>query len=146
MMRRPPISTRTDTLFPYTTLFRSHVVELHQAGPCDLVIGLAGGVDTRCMCRIEDEIIHSTLGTGWGGLPGYPPPPPGIRRYAEPPATQPPRYPIVDSAPGKAGKPGSVWLPRKRPRYPRGSASTESRGNLRCRRDPPPAKIGRAHV
>src|SRR3546814_2993011 len=91
------------------------------------------------MCRIEDEIIHSTLGTGWGGLPGYPPPPPGIRRYAEPPATQPPRYPIVDSAPGKAGKPGSVWLPRKRPRYPRVSASTESRGNLRCRRDHPPA-------
>src|SRR3546814_4090135 len=24
MIRRPPISTRTDTLFPYTTLFRSH--------------------------------------------------------------------------------------------------------------------------
>src|SRR3546814_146908 len=24
MLRRPPISTRTDTLFPYTTLFRSH--------------------------------------------------------------------------------------------------------------------------
>src|SRR3546814_19027852 len=24
MKRRPPISTRTDTLFPYTTLFRSH--------------------------------------------------------------------------------------------------------------------------
>src|SRR3546814_10719955 len=23
MLRRPPISTRTDTLFPYTTLFRS---------------------------------------------------------------------------------------------------------------------------
>src|SRR3546814_12155189 len=34
MIRRPPRSTRTDTLFPYTTLFRSyvdlghHVVEL----------------------------------------------------------------------------------------------------------------------
>src|SRR3546814_14574537 len=27
MIRRPPISTRTDTLFPYTTLFRS-IVEL----------------------------------------------------------------------------------------------------------------------
>src|SRR3546814_5929023 len=28
MIRRPPSSTRTDTLFPYTTLFRSvHVVE-----------------------------------------------------------------------------------------------------------------------
>src|SRR3546814_20030216 len=24
MMRRPPSATRTDTLFPYTTLFRSH--------------------------------------------------------------------------------------------------------------------------
>src|SRR3546814_13822627 len=27
MIRRPPISTRTDTLFPYTTLFRS--IDLH---------------------------------------------------------------------------------------------------------------------
>src|SRR3546814_14446038 len=25
MIQRPPISTRTDTLFPYTTLFRSHL-------------------------------------------------------------------------------------------------------------------------
>src|SRR3546814_2895673 len=36
MIRRPPRSTRTDTLFPYTTLFRSHAGsppmawELHQ--------------------------------------------------------------------------------------------------------------------
>src|SRR3546814_10544744 len=27
MIRRPPISTRTDTLFPYTTLFRSSVYD-----------------------------------------------------------------------------------------------------------------------
>src|SRR3546814_15250580 len=27
MLRRPPGSTRTDTLFPYTTLFRSDVAE-----------------------------------------------------------------------------------------------------------------------
>src|SRR3546814_4923602 len=27
MIRRPPRSTRTDTLFPYTTLFRSEVVD-----------------------------------------------------------------------------------------------------------------------
>src|SRR3546814_17123307 len=27
MIRRPPRSTRTDTLFPYTTLFRSDIVE-----------------------------------------------------------------------------------------------------------------------
>src|SRR3546814_5808812 len=29
MIRRPPRSTRTDTLFPYTTLFRSPVLLLH---------------------------------------------------------------------------------------------------------------------
>src|SRR3546814_15497292 len=28
MIRRPPRSTRTDTLFPYTTLFRSHPLRL----------------------------------------------------------------------------------------------------------------------
>src|SRR3546814_20908891 len=28
MIRRPPRSTRPDTLFPYTTLFRSHIGEL----------------------------------------------------------------------------------------------------------------------
>src|SRR3546814_6980832 len=27
MLRRPPISTRTDTLFPYTTLFRSPLLK-----------------------------------------------------------------------------------------------------------------------
>src|SRR3546814_18573668 len=34
MIRRPPRSTRTDTLFPYTTLFRSPVVavETHTHG------------------------------------------------------------------------------------------------------------------
>src|SRR3546814_17411642 len=49
MIRRPPTSTRTDTLFPYTTLFRSEeggpqVVHLqdevaigHPAGPPELV-------------------------------------------------------------------------------------------------------------
>src|SRR3546814_8950368 len=31
MIRRPPRSTRTDTLFPYTTLFRSH------AHPVDVI-------------------------------------------------------------------------------------------------------------
>src|SRR3546814_7374834 len=29
MIRRPPRSTRTDTLFPYTTLFRSYVVDVN---------------------------------------------------------------------------------------------------------------------
>src|SRR3546814_2197832 len=40
MIRRPPRSTRTDTLFPYTTLFRSHergprrILPLSCSDPC----------------------------------------------------------------------------------------------------------------
>src|SRR3546814_17414267 len=37
MMRRPPRSTRTDTLFPYTTLFRSHGVSVLLVVPQFLV-------------------------------------------------------------------------------------------------------------
>src|SRR3546814_20362754 len=33
MIRRPPRSTRTDTLFPYTTLFRSYLPGLKQQPP-----------------------------------------------------------------------------------------------------------------
>src|SRR3546814_3800898 len=32
MIRRPPRSTRTDTLFPYTTLFRSHAWQTERGG------------------------------------------------------------------------------------------------------------------
>src|SRR3546814_11637160 len=32
MIRRPPRSTRTDTLFPYTTLFRSREREIYRQG------------------------------------------------------------------------------------------------------------------
>src|SRR3546814_16731353 len=46
MIRRPPRSTRTDTLFPYTTLFRSGQNTLRQcegeAGCIDAVPGGAG--------------------------------------------------------------------------------------------------------
>src|SRR3546814_9108721 len=31
MIRRPPRSTRTDTLFPYTTLFRSQILDRREA-------------------------------------------------------------------------------------------------------------------
>src|SRR3546814_18275914 len=48
MFRRPPISTRTDTLFPYTTLFRSRVglgdaahARTDHVDP-DLVVGQSG--------------------------------------------------------------------------------------------------------
>src|SRR3546814_1689795 len=36
MIRRPPRSTRTDTLFPYTTLFRSNVGSLGRLLPGDV--------------------------------------------------------------------------------------------------------------
>src|SRR3546814_16853481 len=35
MIRRPPRSTRTDTLFPYTTLFRAGDAELARIGGAD---------------------------------------------------------------------------------------------------------------
>src|SRR3546814_2154880 len=35
MIRRPPRSTRTDTLFPYTTLFRSGGDIVHRTGPIE---------------------------------------------------------------------------------------------------------------
>src|SRR3546814_1644550 len=43
MIRRPPRSTRTDTLFPYTTLFRSHLCS-GVSGMTDVTILPFGGV------------------------------------------------------------------------------------------------------
>src|SRR3546814_5315945 len=40
MIRRPPIPTRTDTLFPYTTLFRSFLLPQHGAPGYVQAIGL----------------------------------------------------------------------------------------------------------
>src|SRR3546814_1074148 len=46
MIRRPPSSTRTDTLFPYTTLFRSRHRRL-PATPPGRALPLRRGVDQR---------------------------------------------------------------------------------------------------
>src|SRR3546814_18090918 len=43
MRRRPPRSTRTDTLFPYTTLFRSAIQALRPLEPAVLTVHAAGG-------------------------------------------------------------------------------------------------------
>src|SRR3546814_14698698 len=40
MIRRPPRSTRTDTLFPYTTLFRSRAVKVNEGGSFHLLVAL----------------------------------------------------------------------------------------------------------
>src|SRR3546814_4773492 len=63
MLRRPPRSTRTDTLFPYTTLFRSRLHRQHHRGPpghsrlvLDPARGAAAGRDLfDHHCRIENE-------------------------------------------------------------------------------------------
>src|SRR3546814_1797855 len=44
MIRRPPRSTRTDTLFPYTTLFRSAIAHLRECVVEDAVEQAAGGL------------------------------------------------------------------------------------------------------
>src|SRR3546814_14973984 len=46
MIRRPPRSTRTDTLFPYTTLFRSQFVTLDAF--CRSQAEALGPFDRRC--------------------------------------------------------------------------------------------------
>src|SRR3546814_1845004 len=53
MIRRPPRSTRTDTLFPYTTLFRSMVLEVmgRDAGHIAIHAAVAGGAD---ICLIPE--------------------------------------------------------------------------------------------
>src|SRR3546814_6200110 len=43
MIRRPPRSTRTDTLFPYTTLFRS-ILRCKQSDPGTQLISLNAGL------------------------------------------------------------------------------------------------------
>src|SRR3546814_2716158 len=67
MSRRPPISTRTDTLFPYTTLFRSAGATERLAGahvaverggerralPVTHVVGLVAAGDEDAVGRLE---------------------------------------------------------------------------------------------
>src|SRR3546814_13479937 len=54
MIRRPPRSTRTDTLFPYTTLFRSAKAELAVSKDRDDLARGALSATRRATERIED--------------------------------------------------------------------------------------------
>src|SRR3546814_8707605 len=66
MILRPPRSTRTDTLFPYTTLFRSlAVAEPQIASRCIEVERAAHHVVRRCVGRplpradaAVEEVVH----------------------------------------------------------------------------------------
>src|SRR3546814_8560235 len=58
MIRRPPRSTRTDTLFPYTTLFRSFAQQFRERK------AIMGVFDEGCMgmynAIIPDELLQET--------------------------------------------------------------------------------------
>src|SRR3546814_10684803 len=73
MIRRPPRSTRTDTLFPYTTLFRSVLLQalvpiLHQAVHLRLGAGAIAhqllGVELAHRRVLADRLVHQRLGEG----------------------------------------------------------------------------------
>src|SRR3546814_9796321 len=70
MIRRPPGSKRTDTLFPYTTLFRSGVGEQVDAAPEDdaeqhctteMKEALQGVADTRTE---RQQVVDHHVGAG----------------------------------------------------------------------------------
>src|SRR3546814_16324084 len=73
MIRRPPRSTRTDTLFPYTTLFRSGVVIEEGAV---LSMGVYLGASTKIVDRATGEVftgrVPSYAVVVPGTLPGKP--------------------------------------------------------------------------
>src|SRR3546814_16166962 len=71
MIRRPPRSTRTDTLFPYTTLFRSTSdlrrlaselmrldVRWSSAKPEGLILGWADSADARLESMLPEIVVH----------------------------------------------------------------------------------------
>src|SRR3546814_19577032 len=75
MIRRPPRSTRTDTLFPYTTLFRSHgraaVEDLVDEAELLGFVGLEEGVAVHRFFNVfqrfagifDIEVVHPLLDT-----------------------------------------------------------------------------------
>src|SRR3546814_8914063 len=63
MIRRPPRSTRTDTLFPYTTLFRSHdlvPVSAQAAGQRPRDDSGAEHTDLQCKSPNKNRLVTLT--------------------------------------------------------------------------------------
>src|SRR3546814_9747885 len=70
MIRRPPRSTRTDTLFPYTTLFRSFLAETRRMHPavCDFI---SDQVYEGRLASHSDTERQSVTGTAWPTAGAY---------------------------------------------------------------------------
>src|SRR3546814_7933462 len=67
MIRRPPRSTRTDTLFPYTTLFRSLVLCVvaeacgrHFALQCQRIFGVGHRLTSTNQCFVQSRSEEHT--------------------------------------------------------------------------------------
>src|SRR3546814_14026748 len=63
MIRRPPRSTRTDTLFPYTTLFRSPYVRQTVQNGRNLNYNSGGGISAEVNVDVGDHVLTSV--TAW---------------------------------------------------------------------------------
>src|SRR3546814_17309051 len=63
MIRRPPRSTRTDTLFPYTTLFRSQLCTTRVLDPA-CGTGNFLYVALELMKRLEGEVVETLAELG----------------------------------------------------------------------------------
>src|SRR3546814_4686095 len=64
MIRLPPRSTRTDTLFPYTTLFRSGSFAVHAQNADVSGMMMTAGVDAAGNLELQFTQIPLTLGVG----------------------------------------------------------------------------------
>src|SRR3546814_18973596 len=70
MIRRPPISTRTDTLFPYTTLFRSHLPSFFEGNVHHIELFLQPAHTEQSLCPAIRQPIERgpCLGMHHGAL------------------------------------------------------------------------------
>src|SRR3546814_12397232 len=66
MIRRPPRSTRTDTLFPFTTLFRSELAQRHHGYGEDLPVFEAafGWLRAHQPAPTLPRVVHGDFRTG----------------------------------------------------------------------------------
>src|SRR3546814_1308522 len=112
MIRRPPRSTRTDTLFPDTTLFRSAVDEGAVDVEDDEAVAEGECRHGRCLYPVVAACLSRVL----------PPESPGnlTDRHAPPPAPRAPRPPRTGRLRPGAGDGHPLPAPQRRLRLPGG--------------------------
>src|SRR3546814_20659139 len=123
MIRRPPRSTRTDTLFPYTTLFRSRGNEIYIDDYGRVKVQFhwdrQGKYDDKSSCWVR--VAQGHAGAKWGSFM-----PPLIREEV-----------LVAFEPGDTDRPyviGSLYHADNMPPYPPGEAQnpTFQRNSYHC--------------